>query len=192
MKQVKCIFLLLSVYFSLCVYAEDNYLKVWYKQPALEWVEALPIGNGRLGAMIFGGVKEELIQLNEETLWSGRPVDLNPNPEAVNYLPLVRKALFDEEWGKARDLCHKMQGDYTQSYLPLADLKIEYAFDDSSVESYRRELDIARAINKTIYTKNGIEYKREVFASAPEQLVLVKLSSSKKGALSFSASLSSL
>lgn len=192
MKQVKCIFLLLSVCFSLCVYAEDNYLKVWYKQPALEWVEALPIGNGRLGAMIFGGVKEELIQLNEETLWSGRPVDLNPNPEAVNYLPLVRKALFDEEWGKARDLCHKMQGDYTQSYLPLADLKIEYAFDDSSVESYRRELDIARAINKTIYTKNGIEYKREVFASAPEQLVLVKLSSSKKGALSFSASLSSL
>lgn len=192
MTKFKCILLFLSVCFSLCGYAVDNSLKVWYKQPAQEWVEALPIGNGRLGAMIFGGVNEELIQLNEETLWSGRPVDLNPNPEAVNYLPLVREALFKSEWGKASDLCHKMQGNYTQSYLPLADLKIKYAFEDEKVNDYRRELDIAHALNTTKYTKDGITYEREIFASAPEQLIIVKLMSSKKGTLNFSASLSSL
>lgn len=193
MRIFKYILLLfLFVRISLCGYAADNSLKVWYKQPAQQWVEALPIGNGRLGAMIFGRVDEELIQLNEETLWSGRPVDLNPNPEAAVYLPLVREALFKNEWGKARDLCHKMQGDYTQSYLPLADLKIKYGFEDEKVDDYRRELDIAQAINKTSYTRHGIKYEREVFASAPEQLIIVKLSSDKKGTLSFSASLTSL
>lgn len=193
MRKFRCILLFLFVCFSVCVQAADSSLKVWYKQPAQEWVEALPVGNGRLGAMIFGGVEEELIQLNEETLWSGRPVDLNPNPEAVNYLPLVREALFKNEWGKARDLCHKMQGDYTQSYLPLADLKIKYAFEeDGKTAHYRRELDLGQAINKTIYTKGGVKYEREVFASAPQQLIVIRLSSDKKGKLSFSASLTSL
>lgn len=192
MNKIKCILFFILFSSALNGYAVDNSLKIWYKQPAYEWVEALPIGNGRLGAMIFGGVSEELIQLNEETLWSGRPVDLNPNPDAVKYLPLVREALVKREWGKAGDLCHRMQGDYTQSYLPLADLKIKYAFEDDKVKDYRRELDIARAINKTSYTKNGVTYEREVFASAPEQLIVVKFLSSKKGALSFSASLESL
>lgn len=192
MKNFKCILLFLFICSFADGYAVDNSFKIKYKQPAQEWVEALPIGNGRLGAMIFGGVNEELIQLNEETLWSGRPVDLNPNPEAVNYLPLVREALFKNEWGKARDLCHKMQGDYTQSYLPMADLKIKYAFEDDSVINYHRELDIACAMNKTSYTKNGITYEREVFASAPEQLIIVKLLSNKKGMLNFSVSLASL
>ena len=192
MKKFKCILLFLLVCSSLNGYAVDNSLKIWYKQPAQEWVEALPVGNGRLGAMVFGGVNEELIQLNEETLWSGRPVDLNPNSEAVNYLPQIREALFKNEWGKARDLCHKMQGDYTQSYLPMADLKIKYAFEDDNVINYYRELDIAHALNKTSYTKNGVTYEREIFASAPEQLIIVKLLSSKKGTLSFSASLSGL
>ena len=118
------VLLVLSLDFLGSVYADNNMLKLWYKQPAKEWVEALPLGNGRLGAMVYGRVGEELIQLNEETLWSGRPVDLNPNPEAVRYLQQVRNALFDGDWGKATGLCHKMQGDYTQSYLPLADLKI--------------------------------------------------------------------
>lgn len=192
MTNFKYILLFLLVCFSLYGHAVDNSSKVWYKQPAQEWVEALPIGNGRLGAMVFGGVNEELIQLNEETLWSGRPVEPNPNPEAVNYLPIVREALFKNDWSKARDLCHKMQGDYTQSYLPLADLKIRYAFDDNKVNNYRRELDIACAINKTSYTRNGVKYEREIFASAPEQLIIIKLSSSEKGSLSFSASLASL
>lgn len=92
---------------SLQGYADESSLKLWYKQPAQEWVEALPLGNGRLGAMVFGKVNKELVQLNEETLWSGRPVDLDPNPDAVKYLPLVREALFAGDWRKATDLCHK-------------------------------------------------------------------------------------
>lgn len=191
MRNFKYILFILLLFF-IEVHAIDKSLKLWYKHPAQEWTEALPVGNGRLGAMIFGGVNEELIQLNEETLWSGRPVDLNPNPQAVDYLPLLRKALFNSEWGKARDLCCKMQGDYTQSYLPMADLRIKYTFGDGDVVNYNRELDISQAIHTTSYTKEGVLYKREVFVSAPDQLVIIKLCSNKKGALNFSVSLSSL
>ena len=161
---------------SLQGYADESSLKLWYKQPAQEWVEALPLGNGRLGAMVFGKVNKELVQLNEETLWSGRPVDLDPNPDAVKYLPLVREALFAGDWRKATDLCHKMQGDYTQSYLPMADLEIDYGFSNEEVEEYKRELDISKAVSKISFVKEGITYKRELFVSAPDQLVLMKLS----------------
>lgn len=186
------VWLVLSLNFMSSIYADNSMLKLWYKQPAKEWVEALPLGNGRLGAMVYGRVEEELIQLNEETLWSGRPVDLNPNPEAVKYLPQVRDALFAGDWGKAAGLCHKMQGDYTQSYLPLADLKIKQNFDEGSVKEYSRELNISDAICKTSFVENGITYEREVFVSAPDQLIVVKLSSSKKGMLNFSSTLNSL
>lgn len=186
------VWLALSLNFMSSIYADNSMLKLWYKQPAKEWVEALPLGNGRLGAMVYGRVEEELIQLNEETLWSGRPVDLNPNPEAVKYLPQVRDALFAGDWGKAAGLCHKMQGDYTQSYLPLADLKIKQNFDEGSVKEYSRELNISDAICKTSFVENGITYEREVFVSAPDQLIVVKLSSSKKGMLNFSSTLNSL
>ena len=192
MKLFKYIFLIICLVISLQGYADESSLKLWYKQPAQEWVEALPLGNGRLGAMVFGKVNKELVQLNEETLWSGRPVDLDPNPDAVKYLPLVREALFAGDWREATDLCHKMQGDYTQSYLPMADLEIDYGFSNEEVEEYKRELDISNAVSKISFIKEGITYKRELFVSAPEQLVLMKLSVNKKNALKFSASLSSL
>lgn len=172
--------------------AEDVPLRLWYKQPAQEWVEALPLGNGRLGAMVFGGVEKESIQLNEETLWSGRPIDTNPNAEAVNYLPLVRQALSEEDWGKASELCHKMQGDYTESYLPLANLEIDQTFNDGTLEQYCRELNLSEAISEVSFVKGGITFQRETFVSAPDQVILVKLSAGKKGALNFSASLSSI
>lgn len=176
MKLFKYIFLIICLVISLQGYADESSLKLWYKQPAQEWVEALPLGNGRLGAMVFGKVNKELVQLNEETLWSGRPVDLDPNPDAVKYLPLVREALFAGDWRKATDLCHKMQGDYTQSYLPMADLEIDYGFSNEEVEEYKRELDISKAVSKISFVKEGITYKRELFVSAPDQLVLMKLS----------------
>src|SRR6187455_3038717 len=103
-------------------------LKLWYKQPARNWNEALPIGNGRLGAMIFGRAKEELIQLNEATLWSGGPVNTNPNPHAPQYLTEIRKALFNGEYEKAEELTKKMQGPFTESYEPLGDLTLNYSF----------------------------------------------------------------
>src|SRR6478609_3049579 len=117
--------------------------KLWYKQPAIAWTEALPVGNGRLGAMVFGRVNEELIQLNESTLWSGGPVKTNINPEAKNYLPEIRKALLnDEDYEKAIALTKKMQGLFTESYLPLGDLMIKQALKDTVAVKYYRDLNI--------------------------------------------------
>lgn len=173
--------------------AAGRELSLMYNEPASQWVEALPLGNGRLGAMVFGGVDRELVQLNEETLWSGRPVDLNPNPEAVTYLPEVRKALFDGNWKKAQDLCHKMQGDYTESYLPMADLNIDFSYASSDpVTGYKRELDLSDAVSRTVFRRGGITYSRELFVSAPSDVMVMRFAADKKGAVTFSASLSSL
>lgn len=183
----------LGVFLSVQVLGNNNQnLKLWYKKPAENWVEALPLGNGRLGAMVFGGIDTELIQLNEETLWSGRPVDLNPNPSAKQFLPMVRKALFEGDLRRANDLCRKMQGEYTQSYLPLADLNLQFSYGMKDLESYRRELDLTTAINRTKYRINKIGYEREVFVSAPNQAMIMKISSDKKKQINFKLSLSSL
>src|SRR5450432_2187381 len=111
--------------------------KLWYKQPAKVWTEALPIGNGRLGAMVFGGVQNELIQLNEGSLWTGGPVRTNVNPGAYANLQIVRDALLKEEnYAKAYEYTKKMQGYYSESYLPMADLFINQRFTDTSISSY--------------------------------------------------------
>lgn len=165
-------------------------LKLWYKQPARNWNEALPVGNGRIGAMVFGRVNEELIQLNEETLWSGGPVNNNPNPGAVKYLPQIRKALENEDYKLAEDLTKKMQGLFTESYEPLGDLLIKQDFKIAP-SAYRRELDISNALSLTTFTVDGVEYSREIFISAADQVMVIRLKSSKKGALNFSASTSS-
>ena len=163
-----------------------------FKRPATQWVEAFPLGNGRLGAMVYGGIEEELLQLNEETLWSGRPVDLNPNPEAVNYLKDVRAALFAGDWKKAQDLCHRMQGDYTQSYLPMADVKIAFDYaGQNDVSGYTRQLDLSEAICTTSFEIDGVRYTREIFTSAPAQIIVMRISADKKGKISFTTSLSS-
>lgn len=168
-----------------------NKLKLWYKEPAIEWTQALPLGNGRLGAMVFGGVNNELIQLNEATLWSGGPVNNNVNPEATKYLPLVREALFKEQYHKADSLLRKMQGAYSQSYLPLGDLRIHQQLKDTSVQQYYRDLDIANAKATTRFTSDGVTYTRELFASAPDQVIVIRLKASKKGMLNFTVDPSS-
>src|SRR5450432_547451 len=109
--------------------AQEEGQKLWYTHPAKVWTEALPVGNGRLGAMVFGGVQEELIQLNESTLWTGGPVRTNVNPGAYDNLLLAKDALFKEEnYGKAYEYAKKMQGYYSESYLPLGDLVIHQSF----------------------------------------------------------------
>ncbi|WP_229238769.1 glycosyl hydrolase family 95 catalytic domain-containing protein [Dyadobacter sp. Leaf189] len=170
--------------------AAQQGLKIWYKQPARNWNEALPIGNGRIGAMVFGGVEKELIQLNEETLWSGGPVNRNPNPEAVKYLPQVRKALENEDYKLAEELTKKIQGPFTESYEPLGDLLISHELKGTS-SAYRRELDISNALSLTSFTVDGVDYTREIFISAPDQVMVVRLKASKKGALNFTASATS-
>ena len=118
----------LLVYFLLLLFCSNISAQsalLWYKQPAKVWTESLPLGNGRLGAMVFGGVSQELIQLNESSLWSGGPVKTNVNPEAPSILPLVREALFKENYKLAEQLTKKLQGVYSESYMPLGDLVIQ-------------------------------------------------------------------
>ncbi|HEX8504694.1 MAG TPA: glycoside hydrolase family 95 protein [Hymenobacter sp.] len=165
-------------------------LRLWYAAPAATWTDALPVGNGRLGAMVFGRTNEELISLNESSLWSGGPANLNPNPTAASYLPQIRQALFQEDYKKAEDLCHRMQGLYTEAYMPLADLVINQIFAGAATE-YSRDLNLADATASTRFTVGKVRYSREVLASAPDQVILVHLKSSKKGGLTFDARLKS-
>ena len=159
-------------------------LKLWYDKPASEWVEALPLGNGKIGAMVFGRIEEELIQLNESTLYSGGPVKKSINPDAHRFLPEVRKALLEEEdYTKANNLVKKMQGLYTESYLPLGDVTIKQNFNGQSPTTYYRDLDFHTAIATTMFTVGGVEYKREIFTSAPNNILVIRISSSVKGKL---------
>jgi len=183
MKKVILPFLASIIFFN--VWSQSD-LKLWYNKPARNWNEALPVGNGRLGAMVFGRVEEELIQLNEETLWSGGPVNTNPNPLAVSYLPEIRKALMAENYEAAEKLASKMQGLFTESYEPLGDLIIKQTLSGEPVDYYR-DLDISNAVSTTRFTVDGVAYRREVFVSAPDQVIVVRLSASKKNALNFTA-----
>jgi len=160
------------------VKAQQN-LKLWYNKPATVWTEALPVGNGRLGAMIFGGVNEELVQLNEATLWSGGPVRQNVNPQSPQYLPKVRDALFRGEYDSANALVKKMQGLYSESFMPLGDLVIRQNFGEAHPSAYYRDLNIEDGMSVSKFTIDGTEYKREIFASAPDQVIVVRLSASK-------------
>jgi alpha-L-fucosidase 2 len=166
---------------------------IWYKQPAKVWTEALPVGNGRLGAMIFGKVNEELIQLNESTLWSGGPIPKTINPDAPKYLSQIREVLMkDESYDRAEPLAKKMQGLYTESYMPLGDLIIKQKFKDTIASSYYRDLSIKDALSTTRFTIDGTEYTRQVFSSAPDQVIVIRLGSNKPGQLNFTVSAKSL
>ena len=119
-------------------------LLLWYSNPANAWVEALPIGNGSLGAMVFGGVGRERLQLNDDTLWSGRPRNWD-NPKAKDVLPEIRKAIFAGQYVEADALAKKMMGPYTESYQPLGDLTLTFEHGDVG-RAYRRELDLRTGV----------------------------------------------
>lgn len=156
-------------------------MKLQYEKPAQFWTESVPIGNGRLGAMVFGGVENERIQLNEDTLWSGYPKDGN-NPNAKALLPKIRELLQVEKYGEAEVVSKEMMGPYTQSYMPLGDLRI--ALEHGSLcHSYRRELDLKQGIARTEYQIGEVVYTREVFASNPDQAIIIRLESSVQGML---------
>ncbi len=159
------------------VKAQDN--KLWYNQPAKVWTEALPIGNGRLGAMVFGKVDDEFIQLNEASLWSGGPVKDNVNPAAFSYLAKVRSALFKGDFQQAHELEKQMQGVYSESYLPLADFHIRQQLGEVDPGSYDRDLNIQDAIATTTFKVKGVRYKREVFVSAPDQVIVIRITCDK-------------
>ena len=169
---------------NLFTQAQTN-LRAWYKQPAENWNEATPIGNGVLGAMIYGRTSEELIQLNEQTLWTGGPQNLNPNPQAVNFLQPFRDAMFKDSLKLAGTLIRKMQGPDVQMYQPLGDIILKQQFS-GEVKDYSRSLNISTAIANTIFNAGGVQFSREIFASAPDKAIVMHLTSDKKGALNFS------
>jgi alpha-L-fucosidase 2 len=171
------------------VRAADD-LSLWYRQPAQQWTEALPIGNGRLGAMVFGGTQHERLQLNENTLWSGGPYDPD-NPDALAALPEARRLIFAGKYKEANDLIgQRMMGKplRQQSYQPVGDLLFDFAGHDKATD-YRRQLSIDTAISTTTYRVGDVQFKREVFASHPDQVIVVRLEADKPGQLSFTASL---
>lgn len=181
-------FFLLSVNIS----AQEN-LKLWYEKPAKQWVEALPVGNGFIGGMIFGGVNEELIQLNEGSLWSGGPQKKNINPEAYKYLKPVREALANENYKLADELCRKMQGFYSESFMPMGDLHIQQTYKGGGDPSgYYRGLDLNTAIATTTYDLNGVTYVREIFTSAPDSILIIRITGSKPEQITLDMSLKSL
>jgi len=200
-----------------CAAANDpsDDLKLWYRQPAPvsapapprgrvenhpAWVQALPVGNGRLGGMVFGGVEQERIQLNEDRLWSGGPQDAN-NPEALKHLPEIRRLLFEGRYAEAQDLTYQhlvCRGDGTRRgsgsdsyfgcYQTLGDLRL--AFDGhAEARDYQRELDLSTAIAGVTYRIGDARFCREIFVSAPAQVLVVRLTCDKPGRISFTATL---
>src|SRR5688572_10249013 len=172
------------------VSTEHSNLALWYKKPAAIWEEALPLGNAKTGAMVFGGVTRERFQLNDNTLWSGYP-DPGNNPEGPKYLPLVRRQVLEGNYDSAAALWKKMQGPYSARYLPLADLWLQNQLTDTITSSYYRDLDLNNAIATVKYTIKGITYRRETFISYPDKVMVIRISADKKGAVNFKASLSS-
>jgi alpha-L-fucosidase 2 len=180
-------------------------LKLWFKEPASQWVDALPIGNGRLGAMVFGGgavapaprkgtgldcaeqsvptdPSKETLTLNEDTLWSGWPQDGN-NPDAPRFLAQIREAVLkDSDYHRADQLCHHMQGRFSEAYQPAGVLHVDFAHQ-GKIEDYHRELDLSQALATTRYSVNGVVFERTALASAPDQVIVLRFTASKPGAL---------
>ena len=182
-------FLIFASIFSLASSQQINRYTLWYDSPAKNWNEALPLGNGALGAMVFGNALDELIQLNEETLWTGGPADLNPNPEAPKYLSQVRKLLFAGKNGDASRMLRKMQGPNTQMYQPLGDIHIIHD-SKSEVTDYYRDLNIETATSKTRFNQDGATFEREMFISAKDSLFVIRLKSSQNGKLNLKLNVS--
>ncbi len=167
-------------------------LKLWYTKPATKWEEALPLGNGHIGAMVFGRVDDELIQLNESTLYTGGPVKRNINVNAKAYLPQIRTALLEkEDYVLAENLTKNMQGLFTESYLPLGDIRIHQHFGNAAPVKYYRDLNLQNAIATTAFTIGKVSYTREIFTAAPDNILVIKLSASEAHALSFDVQTSS-
>jgi len=161
---------------------------LWYRRPARQWLEALPVGNGRLGAMVFGGVPQERLQLNEGTLWAGGPHDYT-HPDAAAALPEIRRLVFAGEWRKAQELVSQRFMSQPLGQMPyqtLGSLVLKMTGPEE-FQDYRRELDLDSAVASCTYGSGGVRYRREVFASAPHQVLVVRLTADRPGSLSFTA-----
>lgn len=167
-------------------YAQENSgLKLWYDKPASVWVEALPLGNGRIGTMVFGGPLHDELQLNEETIWGGSPYN-NTNPKAKEVLPEVRKLIFEGKNMEAQQLCRDIcsTGANGMPYQTVGSLHLDFE-GIKDYHNYYRELDLDKAVALTRFTSDGVQYVREAFTSFVDQLLVVRLTASQKGKISF-------
>ena len=180
MKKLICIASMAIV--AVAMSAQQH--KLWYNKPASHWLEALPIGNSHLGAMVYGGTDCEEIQLNEETFWSGSPHD-NNSKESLAALPEVRRLIFEGKEYEASKLIdrHFVKGPHGMRFLPLGSVKLKLEHKD--VSNYRRELNLGNAVATTTYTCDGVKYERTVFASQADNVIVVQLKASKKKKLEF-------
>jgi len=166
-------------------------LTLWYRQPAARWVEALPIGDGRLGAMVFGGVAHERLQLNRDTLWSGLPRPVGDD-HAHNHLARLRHLVLQErDYPAADTVAQQLQGPYTESYLPLGDLHLQFGHG-ADVADYARVLEMDTAVAGVQYDLAGVRFIRECFISAADGVLALRLTADRPGAITFAASLDSL
>lgn len=188
------IVLLCSYFFATVANAQNNEpLKLWYNKPSGKvWENALPIGNGRLGAMIYGNVEEETIQLNEHTLWSGGP-NRNDNPLALDSLAEIRRLILEGKQKQAEQLANRViisKKSHGQMFEPAGELHLSFS-NHENYTNYYRELNIEKAITKTSYTVNGITYTREAIASLPDRVITLHLTANKPNSISFAAFYSS-
>ena len=162
--------------------AQDH--RLWYSKPAAHWLEALPVGNSKLGAMVYGGTGVETLQLNEETFWSGGPHE-NNSSESLEHLPEVQRLIFEGRERDAASLIDKyfVKGPHGMRYLPVGNIQLD--FGHQQVEDYERELNLGNALASTSYIYKGIHYTRTVFASQADDAIIVRIEADKKGALSF-------
>jgi len=168
----------------------DRHLKLWYKEPASRWEEALPIGNGRIGGMVYGGDRKEVVALNEDTLWSGYPRDTQ-NYDALRYLERVREKIFSGKYKEAEQLIDaKMLARRTESYQPLGNLEMEHP-GDAPAADYYRDLDLKTGIAGVSYFRGDRRYKREIFVSAPDQVMVVHYTAAEGAGMDLTVALNS-
>ncbi len=201
MKSIKLVFVCLLVFGSLAIAEAADMMSLWYQQPAKVWTEASPVGNGRLGGMVFGGVQQERIQLNEISLWSGGPQDAD-NPEALAALPEIRRLLAAGKYEEAEKLtiakmvCKGAGSGHGAGanvpfgcYQTLGDLWFSFDLPKKDMKNYRRELNLDTAVTRTTFQTEGVAFTREIFASAPDQVLVARFTSDAPGTISFAVRL---
>ncbi|AWV99504.1 glycoside hydrolase family 95 protein [Arcticibacterium luteifluviistationis] len=181
---------LFALLFASTAIAQQAPMKLWYDKPAEHFEESLVLGNGKMGATVFGGVSSDKIYLNDITLWSGEPTDPNMNPEAHTYMPIIRAALKANDYKLADSLMRNIQGKYSESFAPLGTLTLN--FDDLKSKNYYRELSLDEATAMVQFESKDNEIVKEYFTSHPDQVFVIKLKAKNKNSLNFNLAFSSL
>ena len=188
---MKRLFILLAILAPAVAEAQQAPMKLWYTEPATFFEESLPLGNGRLGALVYGNPQEDIVQLNDITLWTGKPIDRQEDAGASRWIPEIRKALFAEDYALADSLQLHVQGHNSSHYQPLGTLCIRN-LATGSTSDYRRELSLDSALAHVSYTQDGVRFEREYLVSAPDSLIAIRLTASQPGQLHLELGLSSL